>query len=192
MEFLIVLGYIAYCLVLLAGVGATLVGLPGTVLILADALVFSICTHFQRPSWGVLLALAIISLVAELSDNLFSALATRYGGGSSKSGLAAMLGGLGGALVGGALSPLIGSLGLLGGLFGFLLGVVIVPVGLALAGGYGAAVWYEQKQGRTREEALRAGKAAVIGRLLGTMAKGLFAAIMAGIALYAVFHHAAA
>lgn len=184
---LIVLSYIVFCLVLLAGVLMAALGLGGTFVILADVLIFAACNHFERPHWVVLVVLAVICVIAETSDNFFSLLATKYGGGSSRTGLWAMGGGLVGALAGGALAPVIGSLGLLGGVVGFLIGVVIVPLAGALAGGYFAAYWYETQQGRTPEEAKRAGKGAVIGRLIGGAAKGLFAVLMVAITLYAVF-----
>ena len=184
---LTVLGYVVFVLVLVAGVLAPLVGLPGTVLILADGLVLSACTHWQKPHWWVLLVLLLIALLAETSDNFLSLIATRYGGGSGRTGLMAMLGGVGGALVGSWFSPLLGTIGVLGGVVGFFLGVVLVPLALAFLGGYLAAYWYERRQGKEHAEARRAGLGALIGRLLGGMAKGLLAAVMAAILLYVVF-----
>ncbi|MEI6499798.1 MAG: DUF456 domain-containing protein [Armatimonadota bacterium] len=187
LTFLIVLGYIIFVLVLVAGVVAVMLSLPGTVLILLDAIVFAACTHWQRPSWWVLLIVAVLALVAETSDNVLSMLGTRHGGGSTKSGWIALLGGLAGALTGSLISPLFGSIGLLGGAVGFLLGVVLIPLSLAVAGGYCAVYWYELKQGRTRPEAQQSAKGALLGRLLGVMSKTLLAAIMSGLLLWAVF-----
>lgn len=98
-----------------------------------------------------------------------------------------MLGGLAGALVGSALSPVIGAIAGLGGPLGFIIGVVLVPLGLAALGGYYAVHWYEVRQGRTSEEAVSAAKGALLGRLLGIMGKALLAVIMSGIVLWTVF-----
>lgn len=187
LSFLIVLGYLIFVLVLVAGVVAVMLSLPGTLLILLDALVFAACTHWQRPSWQVLVILAVLALIAETSDNVLSMLGTRRGGGSTKSGWIAMAGGLGGALLGSLISPLFSAIGLLGGAVGFIIGVVLVPVGLAVAGGYYAVYWYELKQGRTQPEAQQSAKGALFGRLLGVMSKTLLAVIMSGILLWAVF-----
>lgn len=187
MTFLIVLGYIVFVLALAVGVLGTLVGLPGTILILADAVIFSACTHWQRPSWWVLLILALLSLIAETSDNLLSMVGTRYGGGSNRTGWIALVGGIAGALIGSWLSPLFSSIGLLGGVVGFVLGVLLVPLLLAVAGAYLAVYLYELRQGKTPSEAQRVAKGALLGRLLGAMAKTVFAAIMASTTLWVVF-----
>jgi hypothetical protein len=190
MSILIVLGYILFVLVLLCGVLASLLGVPGTVLIVLDGLVFSAATHWQRPNGWILLVLAVLSLVAETMDNVLSAVATRYGGGSSQTGWMAMLGGIAGALVGSWIGPVIGAIGLIGGPISFILCVIVVPLGLGAVGGYGAAYWYERRQGKSPAEAKEAGKGALFGRLLGAMGKTLIAIIMSGILLWVVFVHA--
>jgi len=183
-SFLIVFGYVLLVLVLLAGVLATLLGLPGTVLILVGAVVTSAVTHWDRPEWWVLLVLAGLALSAELGDNLLAAAGTKYGGGSAKTGWATVCGGIAGALAGSLVSPVFS---LLGGVFGFLLGVVIVPLALAAVGGYLAAYYYEVREGRTPQEARQAGKGALIGKLLGLMGKALLAVMMTAIVLWTVF-----
>lgn len=184
---LVVLGYVVFVLVLIAGVIAVAVSLPGIILILLDGILFAACTHWQRPSWWVLLIVATLAVIAETTDNVLSMIGTRYGGGSPRSGWMALFGGLAGALLGSLLSPLIGSIGVLGGIGGFIIGVVLVPLGLAVAGGYYVVYWYELKQGRPREEAMQSAKGALFGRLLGVMSKTLLAVIMSGILLWAVF-----
>jgi uncharacterized protein YqgC (DUF456 family) len=186
-SFLIILGYVLFVLVLLAGIVAVMLSLPGTILILLDGVIFAAFTHWQRPSWGVLLAVGILALVAELSDNILSAAGTRQSGGSSKTGWIAMLGGIAGAILGSLISPIFGSVGLLGGVFGFIIGVVLVPLALAVLGGYLAVYWYELKQGRPADEAVRTAKGALVGRLVGVLVKTLLAVVMSGILLWSVF-----
>ena len=193
LPFLIVLGYFVFVLALLAGVMGVVLGLPGVVLILADGIVFAICTHWQRPSWQALVAVAVLAFAAEISDNLMSVLGTRYGGGSSRTGWIALLGGVLGAFLGSLISPLFGSIGLAGGVVGYVIGVLLVPLGLAVTGAYCAVYWYELRHGASPEEAKRAAKGAVFGRLLGIMSKTIFAIIMSAVLLWAVFvpllHH---
>ncbi len=184
---LIVIGYILFFLVLISGIVATLLGLPGTILIVVDAIVFSAFTGWERPGWPILLVLVGLSLAAETGDNLLSALGTRFSGGTGKTSVMAMLGGLAGAIVGGSLSPVIGALGILGGVPGFIVGTVIPPLVLALTGGYLAAYSYERRLGRSHEEATKAGKGALLGRVLGVMGKCIIASIMAAILLRAIF-----
>ncbi|MGE5531283.1 MAG: DUF456 domain-containing protein [Bacteroidota bacterium] len=186
-SFLIILGYVLFVLVLLAGIVAVMLSLPGTILILLDGVVFAAFTHWQRPSWGVLLAVGILALVAELSDNILSAVGTRQSGGSSKTGWIAMAGGIAGAILGSLISPIFGSIGLLGGVFGFVIGVVLVPLALAVLGGYLAVYWYELKQGRPADAAVRTAKGALVGRLAGVLVKALLAVVMSGILLWSVF-----
>jgi uncharacterized protein len=189
MTILIALGTILFVVVLLMGILAALLGLAGTALILLDGVIYSAATHWQRPHLWVLLVLALLALVAETLDNIFSGLAARYHGGSPQTGWAAMIGGIGGALLGSWAGSAVGAFGLIGGPGGFILCVVLVPLILALLGGYYAAYWYELRQGRTPDEAHLAGKGALIGRLLGVMGKSLIAVIMSAILLWAVFVH---
>jgi uncharacterized protein YqgC (DUF456 family) len=190
---LIVLGYIIFMLTLFAGIAGVVLGLPGVVLILADGIVFAVCTHWQRPTWQALAAVAVLAFLAEISDNLMSMLGTRHGGGSSRTGWIALLGGVAGAFLGFLISPLFSAIGLAGGMAGFIVGVLIVPLGFAATGGYCAVYWYERRLGAAPERARRAAKGAVFGRLLGIMSKTIFAIIMSAVLLWAVFvpllHH---
>ncbi|MHB8995270.1 MAG: DUF456 domain-containing protein [Armatimonadota bacterium] len=183
-SFLIILGYVLFVLVLVAGIIAVMLSLPGTILILLDGIIFAAFTHWERPSWGILLAVGILALVAELSDNILSAVGTRQSGGSSKTGWIAMLGGIAGAILGALVSPIFS---VFGGVLGFALGVVLVPLALAVLGGYQAVYWYERKQGRPVEEAVRTAKGALMGRLVGVVVKTLLAVVMSGILLWSVF-----
>lgn len=174
------IGITLFILVLLVGVLATLVGLPGTVLILIDAFIYSAIHSFARPPWWLLLILLGISVVAETSDNILSALGVRKLGGSTKTSIWALVGGLAGAIIGGTLlAPLLAWLG--------PLGVLLPPIICALVGGYLAAYWYELRQGRPHPEARRAGWGALLGRLAGGLLKAVLASIMVALILWMVF-----
>ena len=187
MAVLIVLGYILFVLALIVGIVACLLGLPGTVLILLDGVIFSAFTGWERPGGWVLLVLAVLTLIAETMDNVLSAVAVRYGGGNARTGWVAMLGGIAGAIAASWIGPVVGAVGLIGGPIGFVIAVVLLPLAGAIAGGFYAAYWYELRHGKTVEQAKQAGKGALIGRLLGAMGKALIAVIMSGILLWVVF-----
>ena len=55
------IGIIVFVLVLIVGVLATLLGLPGTVLILVDVFVYSAIHGFAQPPWWLWLILLGIS-----------------------------------------------------------------------------------------------------------------------------------
>jgi uncharacterized protein YqgC (DUF456 family) len=171
-----VLGVVVFVVILFAGAFLTLLGIPGTLVIFLDALVYSACTGWRIPVWllGVLLGL---SLVAEVADNVLGAAGVRKYGGSSKGMMWAFGGGLLGAF---ALGAVLGApLGLAGAVVGPLLGGIL--------GGFVGGYAYERRQGKTVEEARKAGWGAVVGRVMGTMLKTVIAASMVVVALSAAF-----
>ena len=184
---LIYLGWGLFIITLFVGVLATLVGLPGTVLILLDAVVFSACHGFQRPPWWLLLILLFVSILAETSDNLLSAAGVKAGGGSTKTSLWALFGGVVGAIVGASFSPVLSLVGVTGGLAGVVFGVLLPPLVFAAAGGFLASYLYELRTGKQPAEARKAGWAALAGRLAGVLLKAVLASVMVGLVLSTAF-----
>jgi len=173
------LGYLGvgvFVVVLLAGVILTLLGLPGTILIVVDALIYSAATGWRIP-WWALATLLGLSVIAEISDNLVSALGVKRYGGTTKGMVWALFGGIVGALaLGAVLGPPLG-----------LIGAVVAPILGGIIGGFGGAYWYERRQGRSQEEARRAGFGAMLGRVMGTVLKAVIAGIMVVVALTQAF-----
>ncbi len=184
---LVYLGTALFVVTLFVGVLATLVGLPGTVLILLDTVIFSVCHGFQRPHWWLLLILLVISILAETSDNLLSALGVKAGGGSTRTSLWALIGGVAGAIVGANFSPVLSLLGMTGGLAGVVFGALLPPLVLAAVGGFLASYIYELRTGKQPAEARRAGWAALAGRLAGVLLKAVLASMMVGVVLLTAF-----
>lgn len=177
MEFLSgILGYLGiavFVLTLFVGAFLTLLGLPGTVLILLDAVVYAAATRFEKLEWWVLLVLGILTLVAEVSDNVVSAAGVKKYGGSTAGMIWAMIGGLVGAVViGSVLGPFV---------------PIVGPIVGGLAGGFLGGYWYERGQGRSGEEARKAGAGAVMGRLAGTVLKSVLASVMVILCLSTAF-----
>ncbi|MBM3498888.1 MAG: DUF456 domain-containing protein [Armatimonadetes bacterium] len=177
-------GIVLAIAVMVAGVVACLLGIPGSVAVLLVAFVLSACSDWQRPpAWMLLLFLAL-TVLAETGDNLLSAWGTKRYGGSARGAVWALIGGLGGALLFGWVGPLIGGLG---GPAGSVIGAVIAPLAGGMLGGYLGGYWYELRQGRPDEEARRAGWGAFLGRAAGSLLKTLLAAVMVGLTLWTLF-----
>ncbi len=162
-------GLTVFILVLLIGFFSILLGLPGTLVILFDVLVYAIVTGFDKIGFWILLVLIVISAIAEsLEFMLGITLAKRYG--TSKRGIvASLVGGIIGAVL---LTPFFLGLGaLIGSFLGALLG----------------AFFTEVLNQRELKPAARAGFGALMGRLTGLFAKGLCALAMVIITLMAIY-----
>ena len=162
-------GLTIFILVMLIGFFSILLGLPGTLVILFDVLVYAIVTGFDKIGFGILLALVAFSALAESLEFLFGITwARRYG--TSKRGVAAsVVGGIIGAVL---LTPVFLGLGaLIGSFIGAILGAFTVEI-------------------LTQQElkpAARAGFGALMGRLAGLFAKGLCGLAMVIITLLAIY-----
>ncbi len=152
--------YCLFYLVMLAGVLVIPLGLPGQFLIAFGALVVTLIAGAETLSWTVVLCLFGLAILAETIE----ALAGFWGAGKAKgsfwSGVAAIAGGLVGAVLGSLAAPVIGSL------FG------------ALAGTFAGAYLIEYYRTRTRSQATRVARGALIGRILGSIAKVFLAISM--------------
>ncbi len=184
---LVVLGYIVFGVVLLLGLTATAVGLPGTTLIFLDALVYAAITHWERVPWPVLVVLGIMAIIAESSDSLIAAMGAKAGGGSNRTSAVVVIGTIVGAVVAGAIiSPALSLLGLAGGPGGFVIGVLLPPLAGGVTGGFLAAYYYEKRTGKEHEDALRAGWGAFFGRMAAGLIKGLVGCLMIAILIYCI------
>jgi len=162
-------GLTIFIFVLLIGFFSILLGLPGTLIILFDVLVYAFVTGFDRIGWKILLVLVVISAVAESLEFLLGITwAKRYG--TSKRGIvASIIGGVIGALL---LTPVFMGLGaLLGSFLGALLGSFAVEI---------LNQW-------DFKPAARASFGAMMGRLTGVFAKGLCGLAMVIISLMAIY-----
>jgi hypothetical protein len=163
---------------LAAGWLAQLVGLPGNWLIVLAAAFY--CWWLPEDAataigWNAVITLVLLAVVGEIVEVAAGALGVAKVGGSRRGALLAILGSVVGSLVGmliGLPIPLIGSL-----------------VAAVVFGGLGAlvgAVIGEGWKGRDFDSSLEIGKAAFIGRLLGTLAKLIVSSIMVAVTLAAI------
>jgi uncharacterized protein YqgC (DUF456 family) len=174
-----VLYALVFVLVLFVSWIAQLVGLPGNWSIVVTAALYAWLLpgdHATAVGWwavGILLGLA---LVGELVEFAAGAMGVSTAGGSRRGAALAVLGSLIGGIVGlfiGVPIPVVGSL-----------------VSAVLFGGIGAlagAMLGETWKGRDFDASLQVGKAAFVGRLLGTVAKMIVCTLMVVVALGALF-----
>jgi uncharacterized protein YqgC (DUF456 family) len=173
-----ILAAIALVLVALAGWISQLVGLPGNwVVVLAAAVYAWALPGDGRPAigWNTVIALAALAVLGEVIEFAAGALGVTKAGGSRRGALLALVGSLIGAMVGifvGLPIPIVGSLA-----------AAIIFGGLGAMAG---AILGESWKGRDFESGLEIGKAAFIGRTLGTVAKLLVGGVMIVVLLVAL------
>ncbi|MFB3926341.1 MAG: DUF456 domain-containing protein [Syntrophales bacterium] len=162
-------GLTAFILILFLGLFSTLFGLPGTLIILTAAVVYSFITGFQTIGFKIILCLIVISVLAETLEFLLNVTgAARFG--ASREGITVSIIG---ALIGAALmTPLLLGLGtLVGALLGAFTGILLV----------------ELIRQKSLKPAARASYGALLGRITGLFAKSFFALIMVIIVLAAIY-----
>jgi uncharacterized protein YqgC (DUF456 family) len=144
---------------LLLGVGAAVlllhvIGLPANWILLGLALLHALATGGHPVGWGTLLVLAAVAAVAEGLEFLVGMWITARRGASRWGMVGACAGGIVGVAFGAAVPvPLLGVL--VGGFLGSFLGAVLL----------------EYVSQRRLDAALRSGRAAFLGRVLGASVK---------------------
>ncbi len=153
--------YILLILILLAGLFINILGLPGLWLMIAAAGIYAWVTAGAFMSWGTLIALLVLALLAELAEFVAGAAGSKAAGGSKR--------GMAGAIVG----------GLVGGILGTPIPIPIVGtiVGACLGAFVGAFI-VERSIGRDTNESLQIGFGAAKGRFWGILIKSAFGVVM--------------
>ncbi len=165
------LALLALVLVNGAGVALTALQLPGTWLILAaTAGVAWWRWEEQVIGPGVLIALGVLAVLGEVLEFVAGGVGARQAGGSRRGAIAALVGGMVGAVAGSLLLPIP------------VLGTVL-GAGLGAAG---ATVLVERRIGREWSQARTIAKGAFLGKLWGTAAKLGVAVVMWLVAAVAV------
>ncbi|MFQ5649474.1 MAG: DUF456 family protein [bacterium] len=164
-----VLGHILFWLVMVTSILIIPIGIPGTFIIVCNALVYGWLTGFAQVTWGMLGVLLFIALAAEGLEFFIGAAAAGKYGGSRTAMFGAILGGIFGAIWGTSLLPLIGTL-----------------VG-AFAGAFAGAAVFEYSVTKDWDKALRVGFGAFLGTLGGKVTKIAAATamvVMVGVRVY--------
>jgi uncharacterized protein YqgC (DUF456 family) len=172
MDFIIIYYIWATLLVLASGVAwvATLFALPGTWGMVAMTALFAWLVPIddgRGVSWMTVAVVAGLAGLAEVIETAAGAAGAAKLGASKRAMILAVVGTVVGSLCGAMIAlpiPLVGPiLGALGG---------------GAFGAFGGAFLGETWKGKTSDESLAIGKAALIGRLLGTFGKLLVGAVM--------------
>ncbi len=127
MSFFAGAGFTIFILILFAGIFLNLFGLPGTVVIFFDVLLYSIFTGFEQIGWKIIIFLFISSVIAEAVEFFWIISETPQQTVSSKKSMkAAVFGALTGVVL---LTLLFGGPGIWIGFFlGGLIGILIMEI----------------------------------------------------------------
>lgn len=165
--------YLWASLLVLAAVAAwiaTFFTLPGTWVIVGLSALFALwygddAAHGIR--WSTVAVLAGLAAVGELVESAAGAAGAAKRGASRRAMMLAVVGAVVGSIVGGVFALPI-----------FLIGPVLGAVGGGAAGAFVGAYAGEVWKGKSSGESLETGKAALLGRLLGTVGKLALGAVM--------------
>ena len=164
----------------LVGCAANILGMPGTWFIVAMAAAcmlrpVDLASHI---GWGPLIGIIVVALIGEGLEFAASAMGVSRLGASKTSAALAILGSIGGAIVGlfaGTAIPVP----LIGNLIGSLI--------LGGVGAFAGAAVGERWVGKSWDESFEVGNAAFWGRLLGTVGKAVCGTVACGLFLFAIW-----
>ncbi|MCL4467663.1 MAG: DUF456 domain-containing protein [Deltaproteobacteria bacterium] len=135
-------------------------GMPGTLISFIAVLLFVLITKAQYIGWTTVIVLALLTLLGELGELLFGIKDAAKAGVSRKAVFVSILSGIAGAVV---LAPFLLGIGaLIGAALGTFTGAFVVSI----------------IESRHALDAAHKGWVSAIGRLKGTIFKGLIAIIM--------------
>jgi uncharacterized protein YqgC (DUF456 family) len=157
---LAIAGLTVFILVLFLGIFSIAFGIPGTVVILADVILYALITGFERVSFKIILILVVISILAEAVDFSFGMAGAARFGISRKAIWISAISGFIGAM---AMTPFFLGLGTVAGIF---------------LGGFAGVLAIELIHQAKLKPALREGYGAIMGRVAGTLIKGFCALVM--------------
>lgn len=144
-------------------VALTVIGLPGTWILLAGAVALEIWREGTFGVWTFVIAIAL-AVIGELVEFAAGTVGASSQGASKRAGLGALVGGVIGAIAGTVLIPIP---------------VVGTIVGSALGAGLCASGVEMALRQKTTGHIARIGAGAFVGRLLATVFKGAIALVMA-------------
>jgi uncharacterized protein YqgC (DUF456 family) len=162
-------GLTIFILVLFGGIFTTIFGLPGTIVVFLDVIIYSWVTGGDKVGLKIIAILFFLSLAAESVDLILGAVTSRRYGLSAKEVLAAIIGGIAGVVL---LTPLLLGLGTITGMF------------LGGATGFFLVDYLDE---RRLKPAFRVGFKAFMKRIFRVLLKGFFAIVMTIITLTAIY-----
>jgi hypothetical protein len=158
---------------------ATVFSLPGNWAMLGLVIVFALFypeAEGRGVGWIAVAVVAGLAVVGEVIEFAAGAAGAAKEGGSRRGMLLAILGTVVGSIAGAIIGVPIP-----------FVGPIIAAVGGGALGAFCGAYLGETWKGKTSAESIAVGKAALVGRLLGTMAKLIVGAMMVVVIALAVF-----
>lgn len=171
-----ILGVLLLFIVLIVGWLITLFGLPGNWLMILAFVTYAFLApagHAEGGVWYYVGGAVVLAVIGELLEFVASA-AGLAKGGSKRGAVLAMIGAIIGSLVGVAIGvpvPVVGP----------IIGILLFSSLGAMAGAFAGEIW----KGRGISEGMAVGKAAFLGRLLGSGAKLIFGGVIVVVAMTA-------
>ena len=153
MEFTGLMLNIIVILLLLTGLGFTLIGLPGNVFIFLTALGYGYLEGFAHMNVQILLLLLAALVFGELVEAIAGAVGAKKEKASLRAIIAAFFGGVIGGIIGTGILPLIGS------------------VGGAILGGFAGSYLAEYTKHRDTDKAGRVAQSVIKGQVIGLIIK---------------------
>jgi uncharacterized protein YqgC (DUF456 family) len=153
-------------------------GLPGNWLIVASVAAYALWWPVEGRlaiGWNTVIALTVLAIVGEFAELAAGAAGVAKAGGSRRGAVLAILGSIVGSTLGvcvGIPIPIVGSL--------------VAAVAFGAIGALVGAIVGEQWKGRDIDASFEIGKAAFVGRVLGTVAKLAVCSIMVIVTLAAL------
>jgi uncharacterized protein YqgC (DUF456 family) len=166
--------YILLIVLLLTGLLINVLTLPGLWLMAASYGAYALLTGWNRfVGWPSLIAMAVLATIAEVVELTAGSAGAKKAGASKRAMIAAVVGGMVGAVFLTALIPIP---------------IVGTIIGVCLGAALGAGI-VELMVRRDLEQSIRVGTGAFKGRLLGIVSKLVFGAVMLLIAMICGFPH---
>ncbi len=169
MSALTITGLTIFIIVQFIGIFSIIFGLPGTLIILVDVIIYAILTGFKEISITIIIILIAMSAIAEILDFVTGTAGAKRFGSSRRGIWASIIGGIIGAII---MTPFLYGLGTVLGAF---------------LGGFAGTFFVEYFEHKKLKTAFRAGYGAMIGKIIGVMLKGFIAITMTIISLTAIY-----
>lgn len=162
-------GLSIFILILLAGIFSTIFGIPGTIIILIDVVLYACITGFEKIGITIIVVLLAITILAEGLDFVLGISGAAQLEITKRVVWFSAVGSLIGAVI---LTPVFFGLGTLLGIF---------------IGGFACVLMFELLHQSRLRPALRLGRGAFLGRVAGTLTKGFCALVMIIITMSTIY-----
>ncbi|HEY7534794.1 MAG TPA: DUF456 domain-containing protein [Thermodesulfobacteriota bacterium] len=152
--------FFIFLFVALGGLVSLVFGLPGTFIILADAILYAWYGGFKEITYKVILMLVFLTISGEVIEYILGIVGAKKRGASKRAIIASIAGGIAGAII---CAPFLFGIGSLIGAF---------------LGAFAGAFLIEYYQGMGIDQAVESGWGALLGRVSGAITKGFIGVIM--------------